>query len=267
MEVHPNTASGIPGSPFSSTSSASSSTTPNSGFASTSRLSASTSTTSTASASFAQTSSTSYSATPGSNSAPTHLCSLTAWSQQHIRAIFEADTDDDALLAIKDTFAAKVTASVNGVPLPREGIDALVLSMRSVVVGPSNTSKSEEKSRLQVTWKYCVDVPRDPSTNREGSFGGVYVVKGIKRAVPGSQKPVEFERHKTVTVKIDSMSPDLTVDSRKITNLVFVASDVRVDEPMAPSLGYMRYGAVYNLIMGRPTKRERSLFSLCELNE
>lgn len=67
--------------------------------------------------------------------------------------------------------------------------------------------------------------------------------------VPGSPTPVEFERHKTVTVKwvlvflnmrpcdqtadaacrIDSMLSDLSVDSRKITNLAFVASDVRVD--------------------------------------
>lgn len=227
MEVHPNTTSGISGTSSSSAFlSIAPTAVPNSGFASTSAFSASTST---SSASLARASSTAFLESPAGDSVPTRLCSLTEWSQQQIRSIFEAETNDDALRAIKCTFADKVTATVNGISLPREGIDALVLGMRTGCRGSPDNSEGEENSRLQVTWKYCVDVPCDPATNREGSFGGVYVIKGIKRFVPGTQKLVEFERHKTVTVKIDSMMPDLTVDSRKITNLVFVASDVRVD--------------------------------------
>ncbi|KAF8343556.1 hypothetical protein F5887DRAFT_886563, partial [Amanita rubescens] len=152
--------------------------------------------------------------------------SLTEWSQQHIRAIFEAETNEDAVRAIGSTFSDKVSASVNGAQLPREGIDALVLSMRK---GLNASGTDGTSASLQVQWKYGVDVPRDPLTNRDGSFSGVYVIKGIKRMIPGLPDPVEFERHKIVRVKIDSISPDLSVDSRRITNLVFVASDVRAD--------------------------------------
>ncbi|KAF8343549.1 hypothetical protein F5887DRAFT_289906 [Amanita rubescens] len=225
VETYRNTASGIPtSSPSSPSSACSPALLPNSGFASTSVLSVISSLFSSPPAS---PSSTSFPEITGGNCAPT-LClnSLTEWSQQHIRAIFEAETNEDAVRAIGSTFSDKVSASVNGTPLPREGIDALVLSMRK---GLNSSGTDGTSTSLQVQWKYGVDVPRDPLTNRDGSFGGVYVIKGIKRMIPGLPDPVEFERHKTVTVKIDSISPDLSVDSRRITNLVFVASDVRTD--------------------------------------
>ncbi|KAF8711472.1 hypothetical protein AX14_013277 [Amanita brunnescens Koide BX004] len=226
IEACRNTVSGIPTSSWSSASSACSPVLlPNSGFSSTSVLPASASLLSSSSAPL---SSTSFPEITGSSCAPASpLSSLKEWSQQHIRAIFEAGTDEDAVRAIRCTFADKVSASVNGTPLPREGIDALVLAMRNSCGGPVNTSGTN--ASLQVKWMYGVDVPRDPVTNRDGSFGGVYVIKGIKRMVPGLPNPVDFERHKTVTVKIDSMTSDPKVDSRRITNLVFVASDVRAD--------------------------------------
>ncbi|GLB40297.1 hypothetical protein LshimejAT787_0801680 [Lyophyllum shimeji] len=123
-----------------------------------------------------------------SHAAP--LCSLTEWSVQHIREIFEAPTDEETLHAISRTFAENVNASVNGAPLSQEGIRQLVLAMRR------NSSRG-----LTVHWKQAVEAPSDPATNREGSFGGVYIIRGMEKTLPGSQKPVDFERHKTVTVK------------------------------------------------------------------
>ncbi|KAF9267983.1 hypothetical protein L218DRAFT_656146 [Marasmius fiardii PR-910] len=149
------------------------------------------------------------------------LCSLTEWSVAHIRNIFEADTDSDALDAISGTFSSTLSATLNGNPLPREGIDKLVLSMRH----GSCSGKG-----LRVQWKHTVEVPRDSSTNREGSFGGVYVISGLRKTLPGSEKPTYFTRHKTVTVKIESQKPEEpNVDSRRIVDLVFVASDIQED--------------------------------------
>ncbi|KAF8626932.1 hypothetical protein AX17_006432 [Amanita inopinata Kibby_2008] len=241
MEAYRNTVGGIPASSYSSPSSVLSTIaptiTPSSGSASTSVLPASKSIFfSISSSSSAPLTHASLSRTSANTFAPVNrLCSLTEWSEQHIRSIFEAETDQDALQAIQNTFSESLSASINGAALSREGIDTLVLAMRGGC-GGSNSSEdaaNRQRSRLQVQWKHGVEVPRDPSTNREGSFGGVYVIKGIRRVVPGTQKPVEFERHKTVTVKIESMSSELDVDSRRITSLVFVASDVRVDRQAA----------------------------------
>ncbi|KAF8071815.1 hypothetical protein FPV67DRAFT_1447297 [Lyophyllum atratum] len=146
------------------------------------------------------------------------LCSLSDWSVRHIRDVFEAPTDEQSLRAISATFADNINASVNGAPLSREGINQLVLAMRR-----------SSAHGLTVHWEQAVEAPSDPATNRGGSFGGVYIIRGIQKTLPGSQKPVEFERHKTVTVKIDSQSPSLYEDSRRIVSLVFVASDNRVD--------------------------------------
>ena len=166
IEACRNTVSGIPPSSCSSASSACSPVLlPNSGFASTSVLSAAASIFSSPSAPLP---SSSFPEITGSSRAPPlPLCSLTEWSQQHIRAIFEAETDEGAVRAIQSTFADKVSASVNGAPLPREGIDALVLAMRNVCGGPVNANGTNGTSTsLQVQWKYGVDVPRDPFTNR-----------------------------------------------------------------------------------------------------
>ncbi|KAF8643243.1 hypothetical protein AX16_009132 [Volvariella volvacea WC 439] len=147
----------------------------------------------------------------------TNLCSLSEWSIQHIRDIFEAPSDESALRAISSTFSEDLHASVNGSSLSRDGINQLVLAMR------------KGSSGLKVHWQQAVEVPQDPSTNRDGSFGGVYTIRGIQKILPGSIKPIEYERIKTVTVKIESQSSRLDIDSRRIVSLVFVASDIRVD--------------------------------------
>lgn len=86
------------------------------------------------------------------------LCSLTEWSIQHIRDIFEAPSDEDALRSIASTFSDAVVATLNGAPLSRDGITQLVITMRA-----------GSASGLRVHWKQAVEVPRDPSTNRVSS--------------------------------------------------------------------------------------------------
>jgi hypothetical protein len=85
------------------------------------------------------------------------LSSLSEWSVQHIRDIFEARTDEQSLRSIDATFSDSVNASINGGMLSREGINQLVLAMRKGSTG-----------ELKVHWQQAVEVPRDPSTNRVG---------------------------------------------------------------------------------------------------
>ncbi|KAL0953259.1 hypothetical protein HGRIS_004509 [Hohenbuehelia grisea] len=146
------------------------------------------------------------------------LSSLSEWSAQHIRDVFEAPSDDAAIRAVENTFSEDLEATINGQPLKRDNIKQLVIAMRQ-----------DAPSGLKVHWHRAVEVPREPSTPRDGSFGGSYVISGIRRQIPGTSQYGEFERHKTVTVRIQSQSSDPTFDSRRIVNLTFVASDIRVD--------------------------------------
>ncbi|PFH48362.1 hypothetical protein AMATHDRAFT_49568 [Amanita thiersii Skay4041] len=146
------------------------------------------------------------------------LSTLKEWSEKHIKAIFEADTDEEALRAIEETFSSNVTGSLNGVPINnRKGVEMLVLTLRG------------GKGGMKVRWQYGLSAPADPATNRDGAFGGVYVIHNVKRTLPGTQTLATFDRHKAATVKIESTSSDPNVDSRRITSLILVASDERVD--------------------------------------
>jgi len=84
-----------------------------------------------------------------------HLCSLTEWSVQHIRDVFEAHSDELSLRAIAATFSESLRASVNDVPLNREGIKELVMAMRRT-----------SRGYLRVYWQQTTEVPSDPTTNR-----------------------------------------------------------------------------------------------------
>jgi hypothetical protein len=92
------------------------------------------------------------------------LTSLTTWSHEHIRAIFEAKTDADALLAISSTFASTVQVTLNGSPLSREGIDHLVLMIRK-------SSRDGEGKGVKVNWLQSVEVPKDESNRVRLSEG------------------------------------------------------------------------------------------------
>ncbi|KAF9446140.1 hypothetical protein P691DRAFT_709115 [Macrolepiota fuliginosa MF-IS2] len=143
------------------------------------------------------------------------LTSLTAWSMQHMHNIFEAPSDEEALRAIDETFAKNIEASANGKPVRYNDIIGMVLALR-------------KGSRLKVSWQQARELPLDASTNRGGVFSGAYIIRGIQRILPGANHPVEFERHKTVEVLIEPQSKDISIDSRKIVKLTFVASDIRV---------------------------------------
>lgn len=125
---------------------------------------------------------------PSSSAVP--LSSLTEWSMQHIQSIFEAHSDEQSLLAISDTFSDDVHIVVNGLTVSRDDINQLVLSLRRC-----------SSRGLKVYWQQAVEAPSDPETNRDGVFGGMYVIRGIQKIPQGSSSPVEHERHKTVTVK------------------------------------------------------------------
>ncbi|KAF5340893.1 hypothetical protein D9758_012193 [Tetrapyrgos nigripes] len=157
------------------------------------------------------------SSTPFSTSSQ-RLPTLTEWSIDHIRNIFEASTDSHALQAITNTFSDTLSASVNGKPLNRSGVEHLVLGMR----------RAAAAAGLKVDWERTLEVPDDDATNRDGSFGGFYTISGLRKEIPGSRTLADFIRHKTVTVRIESQSNDQNVDSRKIVSLVFVATDVPV---------------------------------------
>ena len=85
-------------------------------------------------------------------------------------------------------------------------------------------------------------------------LGGYYVIRNVRKPLPGSSQLALFERHKSVNVecvyaparlllcysifranarcfrarRIKSESPDPTVDSRRIVKLAIVATDVPV---------------------------------------
>lgn len=98
--------------------------------------------------------------------APLKLSSLAAWSEDHIRAIFEARTDAEADAAIIRTFASHVVATLNGAPITRAHIVGLVRSMRA----------GATRGGLRVHWRESVEVPRDARSSRVSHFSiGLFI--------------------------------------------------------------------------------------------
>ncbi|KJA16422.1 hypothetical protein HYPSUDRAFT_193150 [Hypholoma sublateritium FD-334 SS-4] len=148
------------------------------------------------------------------------LSSLSQWSEQHIRAVFEAPTEQESLQAMKETFSPSIKAYLNGKPLGFAEIRSMILLMRN-----------NSPNGLKIRWLQAVEAPHD-ACNRGGSMGGSYIISGILKTKMGTEKPVEYYRRKTVIVKIESqaISNDRFEDSRRIVDLDFVASDFPVDE-------------------------------------
>ncbi|KAF8903630.1 hypothetical protein CPB85DRAFT_1226386 [Mucidula mucida] len=142
------------------------------------------------------------------------LSSLTEWSQSHIKDVFEATTTEASTAAIARTFSKDLKGIINGMPLPYDSLVRLVTTMRGA-----------SAMGLKVTWKEAVEVAQDPSTNRDGVFGGYYIIGGLMKPLPGSGELVEHERHKAVNVIIKSQSDDPLVDSRRVETIVFVGTD------------------------------------------
>lgn len=127
---------------------------------------------------------------------------------QHINDIFEAPSDEESLRAVDTTFSRHVEASVNGKPIQYRDIQRMVLALRT-------------NSNLTVSWQQAQESPDDATTNQvisyiyamlkasmlkaafyqSGKFNGSYIIKGIQRTLPDSNKWAEFERHKKVEVE------------------------------------------------------------------
>jgi len=82
------------------------------------------------------------------------LTSLTQWSQEHIRVMFESVRDEDSAMAVEQTFSKSINATLNDRQLGFAAIKQLVSSMRK-----------EAPDGLKVQWQQTVEVPHD-STNR-----------------------------------------------------------------------------------------------------
>lgn len=80
----------------------------------------------------------------------TRLSSLTQWSQEHIRAIFESPSNEESIQAVDETFSSDITAMLNGKQIGQSEIKQLVCSMRA-----------ESSSGLKVEWKQTIEVPQD----------------------------------------------------------------------------------------------------------
>ena len=91
------------------------------------------------------------------------LSSLTQWSQEHIRAIFESSSNEEFNHAIEKTFSSDLKAMVNGKQVGRQEIKQSVLSMRT-----------ESSGSLRVEWKQTVEVPQD-TYNRVIFFQSILV--------------------------------------------------------------------------------------------
>ncbi|KAJ7364262.1 hypothetical protein DFH08DRAFT_766044 [Mycena albidolilacea] len=149
------------------------------------------------------------------------LSSLTEWSMQHIRDVFEAPSDELSLRAIHSTFSRNLKANLNGAALDFDGLCGLVNAMRK-----------SARNRLDVQWARADDAPDDLG-NRNGVLVGEYRIRGIWRSNPGSEQLFEFERRKKVVVRIQSQSAQPELDSRLIMKLDIVASDVQVQSTTA----------------------------------
>ena len=78
------------------------------------------------------------------------LSSLTKWSQEHVRAIFESSSSEESIQALEETFSSDLKATVNGKRVGRQEIKRSVLSMRG-----------ESSGGLRVEWKETVEVLQD----------------------------------------------------------------------------------------------------------
>ncbi|KAF8173054.1 hypothetical protein BJ912DRAFT_859650 [Pholiota molesta] len=141
------------------------------------------------------------------------LSSLAEWSKKHICAVFESSNSEESLKAIQETFSNSINATLNGKQLGYDDIVHMVIAMRN-----------EAPKGLKVEWLTAVE-STSSSNYRDGFLGGMYIIHGIHRNLPGLPGTVEFSRHKAVVVQIQSQSTDLLIDSRKIVHLSFVASD------------------------------------------
>ncbi|EAU83122.1 hypothetical protein CC1G_11648 [Coprinopsis cinerea okayama7 len=158
----------------------------------------------------------------------TEITSLAQWSQERIRSVFEAATEEEALKAINETFSRGVKARVNGLLVGYAQIEQQVLDLRRTAEGG-----------LKVHWKEIIESENAHPQSQEGQVGGFYHIQGIRKPIykessqGGSLVYGDFVRHKAVSAKIVSerttSNLDVPLDARRIVELTVIAKDVPVD--------------------------------------
>ena len=145
------------------------------------------------------------------------LSTLYSWSFEHTKRIFEAKSEHECLQALNETFSARLDFTFNGSQLCRVELQETVLAMLQ-----------SSGFCLNVDWLHAVEVSRDDYNRvsphryhtsceleqcsdvvplvyflvrlQDGMLGGYYIIRNIRKLLPGSSIPTLFERHKSVNV-------------------------------------------------------------------
>ncbi|KAI0342737.1 hypothetical protein BDW22DRAFT_1407307 [Trametopsis cervina] len=141
------------------------------------------------------------------------LATLYEWSRQHVTDVFEAKSEDECEMAIDKTFSHDMEFIINGQQLSRAELRKFVLTMLV-----------NSGFRLKLQWQDAVEVPRDPS-NRDGVLGAYYLIHNVRKAPSADGATGRFTRHKFVNVVIESESPDVSMDSRRVVRMNLTATD------------------------------------------
>lgn len=87
--------------------------------------------------------------------------SLVEWSKVHIKRVFEASTEMEALKAVEETFSKELKATVNGTAVGYPHIKGQVVSQLK------SSAEDGVNGRLKVTWKAIIDSESNPSARVE----------------------------------------------------------------------------------------------------
>lgn len=146
------------------------------------------------------------------------LSTFYSWSIEHIKRVFEAKSENECLQALDETFSERLDFTFNGSQVRRIELQEIVLAMLQ-----------SSGFCLIVDWLHAVEVSRDDSNRvsscewhtsriseqcsdvetvdyflvrrQDGMLGGYYVIRNVKKLLPGSSIPTLVERHKSVNVQ------------------------------------------------------------------
>ncbi|CAK5276003.1 unnamed protein product [Mycena citricolor] len=160
------------------------------------------------------------------------LPSLTSWSKSRISATFTAPSPAATLAALDATFARTLRAQVNGDAVDFDGFTAMIAGMAERC--------AEGGARVDWVWAAEGEDKGDESESGEGEPGkragivrGEYYIRGTFGVIPGTTELVELEVRKRVVARIDSLSKDPVIDSRRIVELDAIVNLLPVG-PAAP---------------------------------
>jgi hypothetical protein len=132
---------------------------------------------------------------------------LTEWCKRHIQAVFEAETEEEAVSAIEDTFSKDLQATINGFTAVYAQVKTQILDLR-------------KSGKLRVSWKGFVESGNNPCAQvghtvqhretaaesnlvKDGRVGAFYLIEGIRKPHPmgATDGYAEFARHKAVSAR------------------------------------------------------------------